>query len=165
MRRLVAVLGAAMLVAVSCSSSATPGGGASPSAASTEAPQQGGRVIEATISDIATMQPVLVNDTASGRITALLYDNLIQVDYKTGEPQPRLATFSVSSDSLKYTYTIDPKAVWSDGKPIIAFIMEFDVLGLASLVDLRDTRHGIQLRCGRLRARHRAARRHDCEQD
>jgi peptide/nickel transport system substrate-binding protein len=109
-----------MLVAVSCSSSATPGGGASPSAASTETPQQGGRVIEATISDIATMQPVLVNDTASGRITALLYDNLIQVDYKTGEPQPRLATFSVSSDSLKYTYTIDPKAVWSDGKPIIA---------------------------------------------
>ena len=109
-----------MLVAVSCSSSATPGGGASPSAASTEAPQQGGRVIEATISDIATMQPVLVNDTASGRITALLYDNLIQVDYKTGEPQPRLATFSISSDSLKYTYTIDPKAVWSDGKPIIA---------------------------------------------
>jgi peptide/nickel transport system substrate-binding protein len=120
MRRLVAVLGAAMLVAVSCSSSATPGGGASPSAASTETPQQGGRVIEATISDIATMQPILVNDTASGRITALLYDNLIQVDYKTGEPQPRLATFSVSSDSLKYTYTIDPKAVWSDGKPIIA---------------------------------------------
>jgi len=109
-----------MLVAVSCSSSATPGGGASPSAASTEAPQQGGRVIEATISDIATMQPVLVNDTASQRITQLLYDNLIQVDYKTGEPQPRLATFSISSDSLKYTYTIDPKAVWSDGKPIIA---------------------------------------------
>ena len=53
MRRLVAVLGAAMLVAVSCSSSGTPGGGASPSAASTETPQQGGRVIEATISDIA----------------------------------------------------------------------------------------------------------------
>ena len=120
MRRLVAVLGAAMLVAVSCSSSATPGGSASPAASSTETPQQGGRVIEATISDIATMQPILVNDTASGRITALLYDNLIQVDYKTGEPQPRLATFSVSSDSLKYTYTIDPKAVWSDGKPIIA---------------------------------------------
>ncbi len=108
-----------MLVAVSCSSGTTTGGGASPTAATTEKPQQGGRVIEATISDIATMQPVLVNDTASGRITALIYDNLIQVDSKTGEPQPRLATFSVSADSLKYTYTIDPKAVWSDGKPII----------------------------------------------
>jgi peptide/nickel transport system substrate-binding protein len=119
MRRLVAVLGAAMLVAVSCSSSATPGGEAS-SAASTDKPQQGGRVVEATTSDIATMQPVLVNDVPSGRITTLLYDNLIQVDYKTGEPQPRLATFSVSSDSLKYTFTIDPKAVWSDGMPIIA---------------------------------------------
>ena len=120
MRRLVAILGAAMLVAISCSSSSTPGGGASPSAAATEKPQLGGRVVEATISDIATMQPVLVNDTASGRITGLIYDNLIQVDYKTGEPKPRLATFSVSSDSLKYTFTIDPKANWSDGKPIIA---------------------------------------------
>ena len=99
MRRLVAVLGAAMLVAVSCSSSATPGGGASPSAASTEAPQQGGRVIEATISDIATMQPVLVNDTASGRITALLYENLIQVDYKTGEPQPSSASWNARMPS------------------------------------------------------------------
>src|SRR5712692_755983 len=93
MRRLVAVLGAAMLVAVSCSSGTTTGGGASPTAATTEKPQQGGR-------DIAAMQPVLVNDTASGRITALIYDNLIQVDSKTGEPQPRLATFSVSADSL-----------------------------------------------------------------
>ncbi|MEA2662069.1 MAG: peptide/nickel transport system substrate-binding protein [Chloroflexota bacterium] len=120
MRRLVSILGAAMLVAVSCSSSSTPGGGASSSPSASETPQQGGRVIEATISDIATMQPVLVNDTASQRITQLLYDDLIQVDYKTGEPQPRLATFSISTDSLKYTFTIDPKAVWSDGKPVIA---------------------------------------------
>src|SRR5438128_316238 len=51
MRRLVAVLGAAMLVAVSCSSSGTPGGEA-PSAAATEKPQQGGRVSEATCSAI-----------------------------------------------------------------------------------------------------------------
>lgn len=66
------------------------------------------------------MQPILVADTASGRVTGLLYDTLIQVDYKTGEPKPRLATFSVSSDSLKYSYEINAKANWSDGKPIIA---------------------------------------------
>ena len=109
-----------MLVAVSCSSSGTPGGGASPSAAATEKPQQGGRVVEATISDIATMQPVLVNDTASGRITGLIYDPILQVDYKTGEPKPRLASATVSSDSLKYTFEMNAKAVWSDGKPVIA---------------------------------------------
>ena len=120
MRRLVGILGAAMLVAISCSSGTPGGAGASASPAASEKPQQGGRIIEATISDIATMQPILVGDTASGRVTGLLYDNLIQVDAKTGEPQPRLAKFSVSSDSLKYTYEIDPKAVWSDGKPIIA---------------------------------------------
>jgi peptide/nickel transport system substrate-binding protein len=118
MRRLVAILGAAMLVAVSCSS-ATPGGPAA-SGAATEKPQQGGRVIEATISDIATMQPVLSNDTSSQRIWQLLYDGIIQVDYKTGEPKPRLATFSISSDSLKYTFEMNAKAVWSDGKPVVA---------------------------------------------
>src|SRR4030088_2898497 len=121
MRQLVAILGAAMLVAVSCST-ATPGGpGASGSApAATEKPQQGGRVIEATISDIATMQPVLVNDTASGRITGLIYDPILQVNYKPGEPKPRLASATVSSDSLKYTFEMNAKAVWSDGKPGIA---------------------------------------------
>src|SRR5258707_10142407 len=91
MRRLVAVFGAAMLVAVSCSSGTTTGG-ASPTvaatAAGTDKPPQGGRVIEATISDIATMQPGLVKDTAPGRITRLIYHNLIQGGFKNGRPQP-----------------------------------------------------------------------------
>ncbi|HEV2010622.1 MAG TPA: hypothetical protein VGS17_06290, partial [Candidatus Limnocylindria bacterium] len=76
MRRLVAILGAAMLVAVSCSSSST-GGGASPSAAASDTPQQGGRIIEPTTSDIATIQPVLSNDTASARVINLIYDSLL----------------------------------------------------------------------------------------
>ena len=108
-----------MLVAVSCSSSGTPGGEAS-SAAATEKPQQGGRVIEATISDIATMQPVLVNDTSSGRITTLLYDTILLQDPKTGEPTPRMATYSISSDGLTYTFELKPNTNWSDGKPIVA---------------------------------------------
>lgn len=121
---LVSVLAAGLIVATACTGSTTPSAsgspGASASAAATEKPQDGGRVIEATISDIATMQPVLVNDTASGRVTGLLYDVLITVDPKTGEPKPNLATFSVSSDSLTYTFEINAKANWSDGKPIIA---------------------------------------------
>ena len=122
-RALIAVLGASMLVATACSggtstASPTPGGSAAPSA--TEAPQQGGRIVEGTISDIATMQPVLVNDTASGRATGLLYDSLVQQDAKSGEVKPKLATYTTSSDGLTYTFTINDKANWSDGKPIIA---------------------------------------------
>jgi peptide/nickel transport system substrate-binding protein len=112
-----------MLVATACTggtpaASSTPA--ASASAAGTEKPQQGGRIVEGTTSDIATMQPVLVNDTSSGRITALIYDGLAVQDPKTGEPKPKLATWTVSPDGLTYTFTINDKANWSDGKPIIA---------------------------------------------
>lgn len=119
-RAFIAVFAASMLVATACTSG-TPNTGASPSvaASATEKPQEGGRVISGSISDIATMQPILVNDTASGEITGLLYATLITADPKTGEPKPNLATFSVSADGLTYTFEIDAKANWSDGKPII----------------------------------------------
>lgn len=120
-RALIAVLAASMLVATACSGG-TPAASSSPgaSAASSEQPQQGGQIVEGTISDIATMQPVLVNDTASGRITGLIYDTLLQQDPKTGEVKPRMATYTTSSDGLSYTFTINDKANWSDGKPVIA---------------------------------------------
>ena len=122
-RGLLAAIAASLLVATACAggtptASATPAGSAT--AAASEKPQQGGRIIESTISDIATMQPVLVNDTASGRMTGLMYDGLVQQDAKSGEPKPKLASWTVSTDGLTYTFTINDKANWSDGKPIIA---------------------------------------------
>lgn len=116
-RALIAVLAASVLVVTSCAGGTTT---ASPTPVATETPQQGGRVVESSISDFATAQPVLSNDTASGRVTGLIYDSLIQVDPKTGEPKPRMASWTVSSDGLTYTFTINAKANWSDGKPVIA---------------------------------------------
>jgi peptide/nickel transport system substrate-binding protein len=122
-RALIAALAASVLVATACTGG-TPTGSATPAAsatvAATEKPVQGGRIVEGTISDIATIQPVLVNDTASGRMAGLVYDTLVQQDYKTGEVKPRLASYTTSSDGLTYTFTINDKANWSDGKPIIA---------------------------------------------
>ena len=119
-RALIAAFAASMLVATACTSG-TPNTSASPSAAAsaTETPQDGGRIISGSISDIATMQPILVNDTASGEVTGLLYATLISANPKTGEPEPNLATFTVSSDGLTYSFEINAKANWSDGKPII----------------------------------------------
>ena len=119
-RALIAVLAVSVLVATACAQTSTPGASGAPAASATAAAVDGGRVISGSISDIATMQPVLVNDTASGEVTGLLYANLITVDPKTGEPQPNLATFSQSKDGLSYTFEINAKANWSDGKPVIA---------------------------------------------
>ncbi len=123
-RGLFAVLAASVLAVTACGQPAasptpTSSAAATSSATPTVAVQQGGRVISGSISDIATMQPILVNDTASGEVTGLLYATLITTDPKTGEPKPNLATFSASADGLSYTFEINAKANWTDGKPII----------------------------------------------
>ncbi|HVF79251.1 MAG TPA: hypothetical protein VNA28_13215, partial [Solirubrobacteraceae bacterium] len=38
-------------------------------------PEQGGRIIEGSFSDIKTLQPILVSDNPSSGVTALLYDS------------------------------------------------------------------------------------------
>ncbi|TME90491.1 MAG: hypothetical protein E6I44_00215 [Chloroflexi bacterium] len=120
-RVLIAVLAATMLVATAC----TPAGpvtssSSTPAASATEQVQQGGRVIEGWISDLATMQPVLSNDTTSARAWGLIYDGILEQDSKTGEPKARMATYSISSDGLTYSFEMNAKANWSDGKPVIA---------------------------------------------
>jgi peptide/nickel transport system substrate-binding protein len=121
--RSVMIVGVLALVAAACGPAQTPPVGASPGATTTPAadqPQKGGRIIEGTFSDIRTLQPILVADNASGRMTDLIYDGLVSANPKNGEPIPGMAKFEVSQDSLTYTFEIDQKAVWSDGKPVIA---------------------------------------------
>jgi len=119
-RVLIAVFAATVLVATACA----PGGptaspGPTGTAAASAKPDQGGRIIEGSTTDIASMQPALSNDTSSSRIINLIYDNIIQQDPKNGEPKPKMATFSASSDGLTYTFEMNAKANWSDGKPVI----------------------------------------------
>jgi peptide/nickel transport system substrate-binding protein len=116
-RNLLVVAAAALLVATACSAGPAA---SSPTPASSEKPQQGGKVIQGDIADIATIQPILSADTSSSRIINLIYDQLIQQDYKNGEPKALMATYSISQDGLTYSFEINAKANWSDGKPVIA---------------------------------------------
>ena len=122
--RAFAVVGALALLATACAPSAPVGGESpTPGAAATQASaqiQKGGRVIEGSFSDIKTMNPMLVADVPSGTVTGMIYDGLIQADPKNGEPKPRMATFTQSSDGLTYTFEINAKANWNDGKPVVA---------------------------------------------
>lgn len=117
-----AILAAGMLVATACTGTGPPEGSVAPgaSATPTETPQQGGRIVEGSTTDLVTAQPVLSNDATSSRVAGLLYDSLIVQDPKTGEPRPNMATWTVSSDGLTYSFAISEKANWSDGRPVIA---------------------------------------------
>ncbi len=117
-RPLIAGLAGVVLVATACIQDG--GSSESQSPAAPAKPQQGGKIVEGQTSDIATIQPILVADSSSRRIAQLIYEDLIQADPRTGEPKPRLATFSISQDGLTYSYEINAKSNWSDDKPIIA---------------------------------------------
>ncbi len=52
---------------------------------------------------------------------AMMYETLLSSDPLTLSETPRLACrWTISDDKLTYTFKIDPKARWSDGKPVTA---------------------------------------------
>ncbi|MBA3944341.1 MAG: hypothetical protein H0X37_07230 [Herpetosiphonaceae bacterium] len=76
--------------------------------------------------DVRTVNPVLVSDTSSGRITSLVFDDLVFIDPDTLQPLPDLATkWEVSSDSKTYTFTIRNGVKWHDGQPFTADDVKF----------------------------------------
>jgi peptide/nickel transport system substrate-binding protein len=88
--------------------------------------KKGGTVIEGSTADVRTLNPVLVSDTASGRITSLVFDSLVLVDPDTLEPTPNLATkWEVSADSKVYTFTLKEGVKWHDGEPFSADDVKF----------------------------------------
>ena len=117
MRRLVAILGVAMLVATACTggtptATGAPGG----SAAGTDTPVAGGRIVAGATGDPKTMQPVISTDTQSSFVWQFFYLPLTRSNYKTGQTEPSLAEkFELSKDGLTLTYTLKDNLVWSDG--------------------------------------------------
>jgi microcin C transport system substrate-binding protein len=63
----------------------------------------------------------LENSAFNSDLFGYLYEVLLSSDSITRDPTPGLANrWSISDDMLTFTFHIDPKAKWSDGKPITA---------------------------------------------
>src|SRR5436309_7697927 len=105
------------IVLVSCAAPATPRPSPSDEAAS---PVRGGRIIEGAFAEPKTFAPWLANDASSLTVSALVYDGLYRIDSATGEIKPNLGRWNVSADGLTYRWNIEPGAIWSDGRPVIA---------------------------------------------
>ncbi|MFP4381764.1 MAG: extracellular solute-binding protein [Candidatus Sumerlaeia bacterium] len=62
---------------------------------------------------------LLDNNTFSAQVFGLMYETLLTDDPITLEERPFIARkWSISDDKKVFTFWIDPKAKWSDGKPI-----------------------------------------------
>ena len=96
-RTLIAGFAGIVLVATACTPTGGPSANESPAAS--DKPQQGGKIIEGDTSDIATMQPVLVNDTRSRRIVQLIYDDLIRLSLGLEDAADIIADLSQALDA------------------------------------------------------------------
>ena len=84
--------------------------------------KKGGTLILALMSDPRTFNPLYSSsDQASSMVTNMLFDGLTQINLKTQEIIPALASnWSVSKDGKEWIFHIRKGAQWSDGHPITA---------------------------------------------
>lgn len=58
---------------------------------------------------------------SSSRIFTMLYETLLGLNVDTLEFEPNLASrWTISDDKMSFTFTLDERARWSDGKPVTA---------------------------------------------
>jgi peptide/nickel transport system substrate-binding protein len=97
---------------------------ASSSSSPSEGPKDGGTITISTFSDIVSVNPIFINDTASGDIDALVFAKLYDLDRKANlvvEPWSIAAELpKISDDNKTYTFKVKNTAKWSDGQPITA---------------------------------------------
>ena len=101
----------------------------------TEAATPGGSFIDASTGDIQTINPLLAEDEISIGIVGLVYDGLIGVDVRTGEPAPTgLAdSWEIAPDGRTYTFHLNEGARWHDGTDVTADDVQFSFDALANL--------------------------------
>jgi microcin C transport system substrate-binding protein len=83
-------------------------------------------VVGGTLSSYAGQYPpsfnyYLANNTFCAELFGLMYETLLEMDAFTLEYTPGLAAqWTLSDDKRTFTFTLDPRAVWSDGRPVTA---------------------------------------------
>src|SRR5205809_1646925 len=136
MRRLISILGATALVATACSGTTNPptaSSASSATAAATQAPVPGGRLVVAQVGDPKTFQPVISTDTTSSGAYGWVYTSLTRANKDTGETEGQLAKDAPtqSADGLTLTWTLRDNLKWSDGTPFIGDDYKYTVEAIA----------------------------------
>lgn len=90
-------------------------------------PAKGGSLTEGAVGSPRFINPVLDISDADRDLTALIYSGLMRPG-PDGELIPDLAeSYSISEDTLTYTFTIRQDAVFSDGSPVTSDDVEFTI--------------------------------------
>ncbi|WP_415854318.1 ABC transporter substrate-binding protein [Sinomonas sp. G460-2] len=113
------LLQAAAVAALLTGCTASPGPTPSPSASGTDAPSE--PFTFATPAPPIGLDPAVIAELESWRITRQILECLVTTDPETGAPAPALATsWTQSSDLLSYTFTLRQNVTFHDGTPFNA---------------------------------------------
>ncbi|MDP3980381.1 MAG: ABC transporter substrate-binding protein, partial [Chlamydiota bacterium] len=69
-------------------------------------------------SDPITLDPALITDVRSGRLSALIYNNLFKYDYDLRLKPDLVESWSISPDHLLYSFTLKDSVYFSSGKKL-----------------------------------------------
>jgi oligopeptide transport system substrate-binding protein len=115
MRGLLAII--AILLAIGC---------VLPWAAHTTAPA-GAPVIALSLP--RTIDPCMATRLDEFRLVTALFEPLVRLDARTLQPQPALAErWETNADQSVWTFHLDPRARWHDGRPVVAADMRRGLL-------------------------------------
>jgi peptide/nickel transport system substrate-binding protein len=99
---------------------------------------EGGIIIEPNLGgDIATLNPLLVNDQASQDVVNRMYPGLIGYDPATQIIQPNVVgslaeSWEASEDGLTYTFHLRDDFTWTDGTPVTSADYKYGFDAIAS---------------------------------
>ena len=101
--------------------------------AATAGPIQGGTWTEASSADGTILNPILASDSASFDMMPY-FPGLLGTNPKTGaiEATEMAESWTVSEDSLVWTFNLRPGVVWSDGEAVDAHDFKFTYDAIAS---------------------------------
>jgi peptide/nickel transport system substrate-binding protein len=100
----------------------------------TEAATPGGTYVDANVTDIQTIHPLLAEDGSSLAVVGRIYDQLVGGDIRTGGPAPNgLADYwEIAPDGRTYTFHLNKDAKWHDGTDVTADDVQFSFDSLAN---------------------------------
>ena len=117
-RRISAGIGAVLLLLplASCTGAPAPGPAPATAATTTASADPTAVFTFGTASQPLGLDPALVSDVESYRITRQVLEGLVGVDQTTGQPTPLLATeWQAADDGRTYTFRLRDKVVFHDG--------------------------------------------------
>lgn len=123
MKRLVVIAGlVAALFVISCNGEkpAPPPAGTATSTAVADdnRPKDGGTLLRRLDTDIGSLNPILSQSTYDRRVAHYLFTPMVYLDENL-RPAPGLAeSWKISDDGRTYTFELNEKATFADGKPV-----------------------------------------------